>query len=221
MEINRTKRRKSVFFLALAAGLLVFAQAPAALATGVDRVALCNVEAAPGKTIKTDIVLEGTEPEEREGFWYTYYKETEGDDAEKVDITSWISFTPENFTLKEGETKTFTVEIKVPRNAKPGLYGATTKEACREGRSAERRSYLAFKDTIVGGNVYSGFLIPVSVEVAPSKSVFARVFNFAAQNALTILLVAVIAVLGWVVLKRRGGNKRETSDDAQRKRNKI
>ena len=92
---------KSIALFALLLGLL-FIPVSAALATSVDRTALCNLEGFPGETIEQEITLEGTGPEERSGFWHTYYKETEGDD-DRMDITSWITFEPEDYTIKQGE----------------------------------------------------------------------------------------------------------------------
>jgi len=121
-----------------------------------------------------------------------------------MDITSWISFEPEEYTIKQGEIKTFTVKIKIPRNAGPGLWGATAETACREGHSEERRSYIIFKDTPLGGNVYSGLLLPISVNVLESPNPLAPVINFVRQNIITLALAIVIIVLLAVMfLKKR------------------
>lgn len=173
-----------------------------ALATSVDRMSLVNLEGYPGKTTKAEITLEGTDPGERAGFWYTYYKKTEGDD-EKMDITSWITIEPKDYTIKQGETKVFTVKVKIPRNAELGLWGATSQEAGKEGHSSERRTYIVFKDAIAEGNVYSGLLIPISVKVLPSTNPLTPVINFVRQNIMVIALSIVIIVLLAMQLLRR------------------
>lgn len=191
---------KGTIFVVCLLGLL-FIPASFVLATAVDRMWL-NLEGEPGQTVEQEITLEGSESEERSGWWYTYYKETEGDD-EKMDITPWVTFEPKDYTIKQGETKVFTVKVKIPKNAKPGLYGATSEEMGKEGRSAERRSYIVFKDALGGGNVYSGLLLPISVKVLPSKNPLAPTFNFVMQNILVIALIAVITVMAILLLKRR------------------
>ena len=143
---------KSTILVALVLGLL-FIPGSTALATSVDRMSLTNLEGYAGKTIKAEITLEGTDLEERSGFWYTNYKEVEGADN-RMDITSWITIEPKDFTIKQGETKVFTVEVKIPRDAELGLWGATSEEAAKEGHSGERRTYIVFKDAPAGGNVY-------------------------------------------------------------------
>jgi len=173
-----------------------------ALATSVDRMAICNLEGYPGKTIEQEITLEGTDLEERSGFWYTYYKKVEGDN-DKMDITSWITIEPKDYTIKQGETKVFSVKVKIPAKAKPGLWGATSEEAWKEGHSSESRTYVVFNDALTGGNVYSGLLIPVSVKVLASPNPLAPVINFIKQNIMTIALSVVIAVLLALLLKRR------------------
>ena len=184
---------KSTILVALVLGLL-FIPGSTALATSVDRMSLTNLEGYAGKTIKAEITLEGTDLEERSGFWYTNYKEVEGADN-RMDITSWITIEPKDFTIKQGETKVFTVEVKIPRDAELGLWGATSEEAAKEGHSGERRTYIVFKDAPAGGNVYSGLLIPISVKVLPSPNPLAPVINFVQQNIITIVLSVVIIVL--------------------------
>lgn len=186
---------------ALLSGLL-FVFGFVALATSVDRMSLCNLEGSPGETIETEITLEGTPPDERSGFWYAHYKETEGDD-ERMDITAWITIEPENYTIKQEETKVFTVKVKIPRGAEPGLWGATSEKAAIEGHSSERRTYIVFKDALAGGNVYSGLLIPVSVKVLPSSNSLARVINLVKQNITIVALSLVIIVLLAIILLRR------------------
>ena len=197
---------KNTILFALLFGLL-FIPVSSALATAVDRTALPNLEGYPGETISAEITLEGTDLEERVGFWYIYYKETEGD-SERMDITSWITFEPKDYTIKQGEIKAFTVKVKIPENAKPGLWGATSEESWKEGHSAERRSYIIFKDALAGGNVYSGFLIPISVKVLESPNPLAPALNFVKQNIMTIALIIVIIVLLAVLLLKR---KRQVS----------
>ncbi|MDP3245169.1 MAG: hypothetical protein Q8M83_05955 [bacterium] len=163
---------------------------------------ITNLEGFPGKTIKQEITLEGTDPGERSGFWYTHYKKIEGDN-DRMDITSWITIEPKDFTIKQGETKVFTVNVKIPKDAKPGLWGATSEDASIEGHSGERRTYIVFKDVLAEGNVYSGLLIPISVKVLPSPNPLAPVINFVEQNMITIALSIVILVLLAMQLLRR------------------
>src|SRR3989338_9938735 len=132
-------KSKSTIVVALLLGLLLV-QGSFALATSVNKMSLTNLVGYPGKTIKAEIALEGTDSGERAGFWYTHYKKIEGDN-EKMDITSWITIKPKDFIIKQGEKKVFTVEVKIPRNAEPGLWGATSEEAGQEGHSDERRTY--------------------------------------------------------------------------------
>ena len=186
-------KRKSALVVALLFGLLFF-QSSVALATSVSKMSLTNLVGYPGKTIKTEIALEGTDSGGRQGFWYAHYKEIEGDDA-RMDITSWITVEPEDFTVKQGEIKTFTVEVKVPRNAELGLWGATSEEAGKAGHSDERRTYIVFKDTPAGGNVYSGLLIPLSVKVIESQNTLEPIINFVMQNIIIIILSIIILVL--------------------------
>lgn len=193
---------KNTILFILLLGLLLI-PASAALATSVDRMSFCNLEGFPGKTIETEITLGGDSPEERSGFWYTHYKETEGDD-DRMDITSWIAIEPKDYTIKQGEIKVFTVKVKIPRDAKPGLWGATSEEAGKEGHSGERRTYIVFKDVITGGNVYSGLLIPISVKVLVSPNPLAPVINFVKENIMTIVLsIVIIVLLAMLLLKRR------------------
>jgi hypothetical protein len=162
------KRFIRLVSIVLLAGLLL-ALPSAALATSVDRMALPNLEGRAGETIQAQITLGGTEAEERSGYWYTLYKQVDGDD-DRMDITSWITIDPKDYTIKEGQSITFSISIKIPESAAPGLWGATTEEAGQSGHSGERRTYLIFKDTPTGGNVYSGLLIPVSVKVLGETS---------------------------------------------------
>ena len=201
MPKDYKKCRKSAL-LALLLGLL-FIPVSSALATSIDRMSLTNLEGYPGKTIEQEITLEGTDPGERSGFWYTYYKEIEGDN-DRMDITSWITIEPKDYTIKEGETKVFTVKVKIPGNAGPGLWGATSEEAAKEGHSGERRTYIIFKDAITGGNVYSGLLLPISVKVLKSPNPLAPALNFVKQNIVAIALsIVIIVLLAALLLKRR------------------
>ena len=121
-----------------------------------------------------------------------------------MDITSWITIEPKEYTIKQEEAKIFTVTVKIPKDAKPGLWGATTEDAWQEGHSGERRTYIVFKDALGGGNVYSGLLIPISVKVLPNPNPFARAIDFVQQNLLVIALsIVIIVLLAVVFLKRR------------------
>ena len=203
---NRKKCRKGALFAVLVGVLFAFAGS-VALATSVDRMSVTNLEGYPGKTIEQEITLEGTDPGERSGFWYAHYKKIDGDN-DRMDITSWITIEPKDYTIKQGESKVFIVKVKIPRNASPGLWGATSEEAAKEGHSGERRTYIVFKDALEGGNVYSGFLIPISVKVLESPNPLAPVLNFVKQNIMTIALIIVIIVLLAVILLKRRKEKK-------------
>lgn len=192
---------RGITLVALLLGLL-FIPGSSALATSVDRMSLVNLDSYPGKTTKAEITLEGTDLGGRSGFWYAHYKKVEGDDN-RMDITSWITIEPKDYAIKQGETKVFTVKVKIPRNAEPGLWGATSEEAGKEGHSGERRTYIVFKDAPAGGNVYSGLLIPISVKVLPSPNSLTPVINFVEQNIITIVLSIVIIVLLAIPLLRK------------------
>ncbi len=201
--LKGNKYCKSTGLLILFFGLLLILGS-SAQATSVNRMSLVNLEAKPGQVIKTEITLEGTDGGERTGYWYTNYKQIDGDD-DKMDITSWITISPKDFTIKQGEKLNFTITVKVPRNATSGLWGATVKEAGQEGHSAERRTYVVFKDAPAGGNVYSGLLIPVSVKVSESADAAAGIINFILNNLLVIILSVVIIamVVVQLILKKK------------------
>jgi len=198
--------KKSIILVVLLFGLL-FIPGSTALATEVSRMSLVNLDGYPGTTIKQEITLKGTDPEDRSGFWYVHYKKVEGDD-DRMDITSWITIEPKDYTIKQGEIKVFTVEVKIPRNAESGLWGATAEEAGKEGHSGERRTYIVFKDGVVGGNIYSGLLLPVSVKVLPSPNPLAPMINFVQKNIMVIVLSIVIIVLLGMPLLRKLKKKR-------------
>ncbi len=191
--------------LLLLVGLLLVPPS-AALATSVDRLALCNLEGYLGKTVEAQITLQGTDAEERSGYWDTFYKAVEGD-AERMDITSWITIEPKEYAITQGKSLVFTVRVKIPDTARPGLWGATSEEAAQSGHSAERRTYLIFKDTITGGNVYSGLLIPVSVKVLGEPNPMTPVLNYIKENIIVILLVVIIIILLAVLLIRTRARK--------------
>jgi len=170
-------------------------------ATAVDRLSLCNLEGYPGDTVEAKITLEGTGPEERSGYWYTFYKQVERDD-DRMDITSWIEIEPSEYVIRQGETKVFTIRVKIPRDAEPGLCGATSEEAGKTGHSDERRTYIIFKDAITGGNVYSGLLIPVSVKVLGKPNPLAPLVKIVKENITVTALIIVIAILLAVLLPR-------------------
>ncbi len=171
-------------------------------ATSVDRLSFCDLEGQPGETLQVEVSLEGTDPEERSGYWYTHYKEVEGDN-ERMDITSWITIEPESYTIKQDETKVFTIKVKIPQDAEPGLWGAKSEEAGKKGHSDERRTYIVFKDAITGGNVYSGLLIPASVKVPGKPSLWAPLVKLVKENILVTVLVIVIILLLALLVPRR------------------
>ena len=201
MAKNHKIYYRSTSLVALLLGLL-FIPGFSALATSVDRMAITNLEGFPGKTIEQEITLEGTDPGERSGFWYTYYKKTAGDN-DRMDITSWITIEPKDFTIKQGETKIFTITVKIPRSAGEGLWGATSSAAGQEGHSAERRTYIVFKDAQDEGNVYSGLLIPISVNVLKSPNQLAPMINFVMSNIMTVGLAIIIVVLLAILLLKK------------------
>lgn len=193
---------KSTIFVALFLGLMLVPFFSTS-ATSVDRMSLVNLKGVPGETVKMEISLEGTDEGERLGYWYTNYKEIEGD-SDKMDITSWIKIDPTDYNIKQGETITFTVNVAIPKNAEPGLWGAISKDAGLEGHSNERRTYLVFKDAPADGNVYSGLLIPISVEVLPSENPLAPFINFVQQNLMMIIMsVVIVVLLAMLLLKKK------------------
>ncbi len=119
-----------------------------------------------------------------------------------MDITSWITVEPKEYTIIQGKSLVFTVRAKIPNTARPGLWGATSEEAGQSGHSGERRTYLIFKDTITGGNVYSGLLIPVSVKVLGQSSPLAPAVDFIKQNIIVIVLGVIVIILLAVLLTR-------------------
>ncbi len=169
------------------------------MATGVSRLSLCNLEGNPGHTTRAQILLTGTEQEIRTGYWDVYYKQTDGD-TEKMDITSWITIEPKEFTISANETKDFFILVKIPGDTSPGLWGATTEQAGETGHSGERRTYIIFKDTVEGGNVYSGLLIPISVKVTGNPNPLIPIFNFLKNNMVVVILVVIIAILSTLLV---------------------
>lgn len=199
---------KSTILFGLLLGM-VFIPVFAALATSVDRMSLCNLEGFSGETIEVKITLEGTDPEGRSGFWEAYYKKAEGDNS-RMDITSWITIEPKNYTIKQEETKVFTIKVNIPKDAESGLWGATSEEAGKEGHSGERKTYVIFKDAITGGNVYSGLIIPISVKVLKSPNPLVPIINFVKQNITIIVLsIVIILLLAMLLLKKRKQGSKE------------
>lgn len=208
MAKNHKMCFRSALWVALLLGSL-FISGSVALATSVDRMSLTNLEGYAGKTVKAEITLEGTDIEERAGFWYTHYKKIEGDN-DRMDITSWIAIEPKDYTIKQGEVIVFTVQVKIPKDAGLGLWGATSEEAGKEGHSGERRTYIVFKDAIAEGNVYSGLLLPISIKVIPSPNLLAPALNFIKQNIMIIILsVVIIVLLAALLIKKKKPGKRK------------
>jgi hypothetical protein len=185
--------RKTFVFVAMC--VLILTPFSAVRATSVNRMSLCNIDGSPGKTVWTQITLTGTETGTRTGYWDVIYRKTEGD-SEMMDISKWITVEPKNFTISENETKSFNVKIEVPAGTTMGLWGATTNKAGESGHSVERRTYIVFKDTIEGGNIYSGLLIPISVQVVGKANPLSGILSFLKANLLVIVLVAIILILG-------------------------
>jgi hypothetical protein len=179
-------------------------------ATSVNRNSL-TVEGYPGDTIRAEIMLTGTLPDQT-GHWEVTYKQVEGEDAndEKLDITSWITITPVEYRIKQGETKTFTVEIAIPKGVQPGLYGATSIDAGQPGHFDERRTYILFGDantTAViegGGSVaYSGVRVPVIVSVLGKPNPLIPIITAIQANIVSIALLAIVIVLLVLLLRRK------------------
>jgi hypothetical protein len=184
-----------VFFII---GLFLFCPAKI-LGTSIDRISVCNLEGYPGDLLKEKITLTTTDSASRIGFWENYYKRIDGDDA-KMDISSWISVEPREFTLKPDERTVFILKVQIPENAAPGLWGATSSDAGLSGHAAERRMYILFRDAQEEGNLYSGMLIPISVQVLGKASPFLPIFMFFNENSLVVFLLAIIALLLLVLL---------------------
>jgi hypothetical protein len=171
------------------------------MSTSIDRMSLCNLGGQPGETIVTTITLFGTESETRTGYWDTYYKQVDSDN-DHMDITPWITIQPKEFSIAKDESKVFNISIILPQNTEPGLWGATSVNAGDSGHSAERRTYIIFKDTAAGGNVYSGLMIPISVQVTGKVNPFTGIINFLSKNVLVIVLVVIIVILATFLLVR-------------------
>ena len=193
--------------------LIALACIQTALATSVDRAAICNIEGYPGDAIEIPISLESTSSSERTGYWEVFYKKAEGDDEKIMNITSWIEIEPTDYTLKPGESKDFIVRIRIPKNAEPGLYGATSSGAAVLGHYDERRTYIRFSDadaSVVetgGQGVWSALRIPVSVKVLGKPSPLAPIIKGIKTNITVIILLAVIIILLVVLLRRKGGKE--------------
>lgn len=201
------QQMKSIYLIVVIALVLVLIAG--ASATSVDRLFMTNLEGYPGDIITQEIQLTGNLPD-RIGHWRTSYKHIEGDDVARMDIRSWITITPENYTLASGEVKTFTVTMRTPEDAEPGLYGATTAEAGFVGHSDERRTYIVFEDADAiaviesqGNVVYSGLLLPVSVKVLGKPNPLTPVIKFVQANMISIVLFAIVIVLLVLLLKRK------------------
>lgn len=180
-------------------------------ATSVDKLSICDVEGHAGDVIDIPITLRSTSDSERAGYWSIFYKKAEGEsDDRKMDITDWITITPPNYILKSGEVKSFTITISIPADISPGLYGATSQDADREGHSDERRTYIVFEDADISAMdagasaVKSGMLIPVSVKVLEKESLFDAVNETAERNTILALVgTAIILISAFVLIVRR------------------
>jgi len=131
-----------------------------------------------------------------------------GGDSATADITNWLELNPENYTLKAGEEKVFSVRINIPKDAKPGLYGATSEEAGMEGHSGERRTYILFEDASAAAGagdstVYTGLMIPVSVNVLAVQNPFTLITRGLKENKHFVALVAIAFILVVVLLRRK------------------
>ena len=193
--------------IALTILVLIFVVTIASVAaTAVNRLSLCNNEGYAGDVLAIPVTLEGTSVE-RIGHWRTFYKMVEGDSA-TADITNWLELNPENYTLKAGEEKAFSVRISIPKDAKPGLYGATSEEAGMEGHSGERRTYILFEDASAAAGagdstVYTGLMIPVSVNVLAVQNPFTLITRGLKENKHLVALVSIAVILVVVLLRRK------------------
>jgi hypothetical protein len=192
------------FCLLITCGILL--PAASLQATSVNRLSLCNLEGVPGSTVVEKISLISDDALPREGVWETYYRRMDGDGPE-MNITSWISIEPREFTLQKEEVKNFTVLIRIPDDAAPGLWGAASGEAGQPGHSGERRTYLYFRDSQQAGNLFTGIMIPVSVRVLKEPGFFIGAIVFLRQNwliaSLTGIILALMVILALMTRSRR------------------
>ena len=193
--------------IALTILVLIFVVTIASVAaTAVNRLSLCNNEGYAGDVLAIPVTLEGTSVE-RIGHWRTFYKTVEGDSA-TANITNWLELIPEIYTLKAGEEKAFSVRISIPKDAKPGLYGATSEEAGMEGHSGERRTYILFEDASAAAGagdstIYTGLMIPVSVNVLAVQNPFTLITRGLKENKHLVALVSIAVILVVVLLRRK------------------
>lgn len=201
---------KKIAVIVLITLVLVFAPT-LVYATAVSKATLYGLSGYPGDVINISIELEGNLPE-RTGYWEAFYTKFEGDDEEKMNITSWIEMTPKNYTLQYNETKKFTITITIPKDAEPGLYGVNSTDAKIPGHWYQRRTWIRFKDTnaslVVGAGgvaAWTGFRIPVSVKVLGKPNPLAPIIKGIKANITVIILLAVIIILFVLLLRRKGG----------------
>lgn len=175
--------------------------------TSIDRISVCNLEGYPGDLLQEKITLTGTDAVLRNGYWDNYYKQVDGDN-ERMNISSWITIEPREFSLALDERRIFTIKVQIPANASPGIWGAISPDAGLSGHAGERRTYILFKDAQEDGNLYSGMLIPISVQVLGEASPFSSIYRFLNQNALTVFLVIIIIALFAALLTMTKGQKK-------------
>jgi hypothetical protein len=193
--------------IALTILVLIFVVTIASVAaTAVNRLSLCNNEGYAGDVLTIPVTLEGTSGE-MIGHWRSFYKNVEGDSA-TADITNWLELNPENYTLKAGEEKAFSVRISIPKDAKPGLYGATSEEAGMKGHSGERRTYILFEGASAAAGagdstIYTGLMIPVSVNVLAVQNPFTLITRGLKENKHLVALVSIAVILVVVLLRRK------------------
>ncbi len=139
-------------------------------ATITDTITAYGYKGYPGDTINFTVKLMGDRPTTRSGYWCTLYTPFE-EDSETMNISSWITIDPIKYELDEGEAKVFNVTIRIPKDAKPGLYGINSSDAPSPGHWYQRRTWICFRDADIsainatGVAAWTGFRIPVSVEV--------------------------------------------------------
>lgn len=183
---------------------------------GVSRIFI-EVEGYPGDVLVENITLRGT-LDSRKGFWSTSYREREGD-SPKMDITNWITITPNYFEINKGESISFEVKIQIPSNANPGLHGAIIPGAGRPGYIEYRRSYIDFvhgdKAAMERGNgavAKTGFHIPVIVNVLGIPCPFKPYIDWLIENIIFVTLIIIILLLILLLLKKKDKKKEDIQE---------
>lgn len=189
-------------------------------ATGTNRIRMYGYDGYPGDIITDTITLTGSGDAARTGHWKVLYTPFEGD-TEKMNLSSWITISPVNYTINPREEQIFTVTIKIPEDARAGLYGVNSSEAELKGHWYQRRQWIMFEDTSAEAagkavTAYSGFKIPVSVVVLGKPSIVDKLKYFIEDNkavlsgllAGVLLMVIVFGAQSLIRKRKKGGSKR-------------